>query len=249
GYYASLLVSVGLGLLILPEAPHVLRRLGAGLTFPSGFHYVTFFPAEANGPLWSIGLEVVSYVLMPAAMMLLFAWRRRGAARAALWWVGVLALTLAVNQAIITWLQTDEAQKGWQYGVVGGAKEWMPWYSPIGFFGHFMLGIAAAGLIVFVGRWQAGRQSRWFDLGALGFLLAVVVLLWARRSPPEPDLSFSLQGQPYFFPVFPALVAGLLVCTAGSTVVGRVLDNRFARYTAKVSFGISLWHYLVLAVV
>jgi peptidoglycan/LPS O-acetylase OafA/YrhL len=37
-----------------------------------------------------------------------------------------------------------------------------------------------------------------------------------------------------------------LVGMAHSRVVGRLFDNRFFRYTATVSFGIYIWHYLLL---
>ena len=51
GFYASLIVSFVVGLALFPDAPYQLRRLISGLTFTSGFHYVTFFPVESNGPL------------------------------------------------------------------------------------------------------------------------------------------------------------------------------------------------------
>jgi peptidoglycan/LPS O-acetylase OafA/YrhL len=36
-------------------------RLISGLFFINSYHYSSFFPAELNGPLWSIGLEVSCY--------------------------------------------------------------------------------------------------------------------------------------------------------------------------------------------
>ncbi|HSK60764.1 MAG TPA: hypothetical protein VK935_17105, partial [Actinomycetospora sp.] len=31
-----------------------------------------------------------------------------------------------------------------------------------------------------------------------------------------------------------------------SVVLGRLVDNPFARYTARISFGINVWHYLLI---
>ena len=249
GFYASLGVSFVVGLVIFPDAPHRLWRLLSGLTFTSGFHYVTLFPVESNGPLWSIGLEVVSYVLMPLAMWGLFALRRRRPAIGLVYWLGTFAVVIALNQWIVTTFTTAYFGKGWQYGMVGGAKEWMPGYNPIGFFGHFAIGVLAAALIAVWQVHHAGARLRRFDVLAGAALVGAVALVWSVRLPPEPDASTNFQGQPYLFPVFAALIGLLLVGLAYSTVVGRIVDNRFARYTAKVSFGIYIWHYLLLHLV
>ena len=246
GFYASLAVSFVVSLLLFPDAQHQVLRLLSGATFTSGFHWVTFFPVEANGPLWSIGFEVVSYALLPLAMWGLFRLRRRSGAVAAGYWLGVLGLVGLVNQWIVTILVPSEVDRGWQYGNLGGAKEWMPSYNPVGFFGHFSIGILAAGLIV---TWQVrrgGRRSWRFDALAVAAMLGAFGLVWLLRNPPEPIYRENFQGQPYLFPAFAALVGLALVGLAHSRVLARLVDNRFARYTAKVSFGIYIWHYLVL---
>ena len=46
-------------------------RLISGLLFINSYHYSSFFPAELNGPLWSIGLEVSCYVLLPVILLLI----------------------------------------------------------------------------------------------------------------------------------------------------------------------------------
>lgn len=246
GFYASLALSFVVGLALFPDAGYQMVRLISGATFTSGFHWVTFFPVESNGPLWSIGFEVISYVLMPLAMWGLFALPRRGLRIALSYWAGVFALVIAVNQWIVTTLVPSEVGRGWQYGNLGGAKEWMPSYNPVGFFGHFATGVVAAALIAV---WQVrrGGERRWtFDVLAGGAFAATFTLIWLFRDPPEPLYRPNFQGQPYLFPVFAALVALVLVGLAHSRVLGRLVDNRFARYTATVSFGIYIWHYLVL---
>lgn len=245
GFYASLALSFVVGLVLFPDAGYQVVRLISGFTFTSGFHWVTFFPSEANGPLWSIGFEVISYVLMPLAMWGLFALRRRGGIALG-YWAGVFGLVIAVNQWIVTTFVPSEVGRGWQYGNLGGAKEWMPSYNPVGFFGHFALGIVAAALIAV---WQVRRhgERRWgFDALAAAATSGAVALVWFFRDPPEPLYRPNFQGQPYLFPAFAGLVALALVGLAHSRLLGRLADNPFARYTAKVSFGIYIWHYLVL---
>ena len=249
GFYASLLVSFVVSLFLFPDAPAQVWRLVAGLTFTSGFHYVTFFPVESNGPLWSIGLEVVSYLLLAVVMVALFALPRRGSRVGVVFWVAVLGAVVALNQVVVTVFATSSEGRGWQYGMVGGAKEWMPGYNPLGFFGHFTIGVLAA---VAIAAWRlrhGDRQHVGFDALAGAGAIGAGALVWSVRYPPEPDASTNFQGQPYLFPVFAALVAVVLIGLAHSTVLGRLVDNRFARYTAKVSFGIYIWHYLVLHLV
>lgn len=248
GYWASLVVSFALVFALFPDAPHAVRRFVAGLTFTSGFHYTTFFPTETNGPLWSISFEVFSYVLMPLAMWGLFALGRRGFRFSAWYWAGVFIAVIALNQVIITVFQTGEDGKGWQYGNVGGAKEWMPYYNPVGFFGHFCLGIVAAGFIVW---WQLrdGRRLRRFDVMAGAGLLLIIAMVLLTMFPFEPQYMFNFQRAPYLFPYLAAATALTLVGLSHSRTLWRAVDNRFFRWTATISFGIYIWHYLVLHLV
>ena len=248
GFYASLAVSSLVALALVPDAPYRLVRFLAGVTFTSGFHWATFFPVPLNGPLWSIGFEVVSYVLMPLAMWGLFRLRRRAWIAVASW-VAVMAVVVGANQWIVTALVPSAEGRGWQYGDVGGAKEWMPSYNPVGFFAHFCLGIAAAAAITW---WQVRRDTRrhWgFDVVAAIAIGGSAWLVWVNREPAEPTYLTNVQGQPYLFPWFAGLVALALVGLAHSRLLGRLVDTRFARYTARVSFGIYIWHYLLISVV
>jgi peptidoglycan/LPS O-acetylase OafA/YrhL len=246
GYWASLLVSFVVGFLIFTDIQAPVLRLLSGATFTSGFHYLTFFPTESNGPLWSISLEVFSYVLMPLVMIAMFALGRRGYRFSVWFWVGVFALVIAVNQVVITVFQTDAVGKGWQYGIVGGAKEWMPYYNPVGFFGHFTIGIIAAGVIAW---WQVrgGRRLWRFDVIGVAGLAGIAALVLLTMFPLEPRyMENPFQSQPFLFPVLAAFAAMALVGMSHSRLVGRLLDNRFFRYTATVSFGLYIWHYLLL---
>lgn len=272
-YYASLLVSFVLTFVIVPDAGYKVWRLIAGLTFTSDFHYVTFFPSEVNGPLWSISFEVFSYVLLALMMAALFWWIGRGAAargakaaraprkgtplRGLTYWAVVFAAVNVLNGVLVATVRLSDKGKGWQFGDIGGAKESMPGYNPLGFFGHFLLGILAAWAI---GSWRA-RQGRsrggarepaevltrwWWDAVTVAGFAGAGALLWSARSPVEPNNLTGFQDQPYLFPVFALAVAITLVGLAHSRLLGRIVDNPFARYTATVSFGLYVWHYLVL---
>jgi peptidoglycan/LPS O-acetylase OafA/YrhL len=245
GFYTSLLVGFLITLYFVKDVEQPWLRFLSGATFTSAFHYVTFFPVDLNSPLWSIGFEVFCYALMPLAMFGLFVFKRRHPLLAFIYWLGVMGVVLLLNQFVITYLGPSDARRGWEYGIVGGAKLWMPHYNPVGFFAHFSLGIFAAGFIAWW-KLREGKRHWVFDIVSLLSFAALFMLLWLRRYPPEHDLSFSFQGQPYFFPLFPGLVAVLLATLPFSLVMGRLMDNPFARYTAKVSFGLYIWHYVIL---
>jgi ABC-type glycerol-3-phosphate transport system permease component/peptidoglycan/LPS O-acetylase OafA/YrhL len=247
GFYAALLVSFVVGLFFATGGEHLWLRLVAALTFTSAFSHVTLFPTELNGPLWSISFEVFCYALMPLGMWLLFArFPARGFWFAWRFWLVVLALVFVVNHLILTGLVPDNVNRGWQYGLIGGAKYWMPNYNAIGMFAHFALGILAAGLIV----WRQQRQrhaSLVFDaLGVVGFI-GMVAILWFWRG--AGDFGASFQQQPFRYPFFALSIALILVALPFSRVLGGFADNRFLRFTAKISFGLYIWHFLILELV
>jgi peptidoglycan/LPS O-acetylase OafA/YrhL len=271
GFYASLIVSFLVTMILVPDVQYAWLRLVSALTFTNAFHHVTFFPTDLNGPLWSIGFEVVCYVLMPLCMIGMFRLSRtRSSGFAWAYWIGVILLVLTVNQLIVTFLVPDSENRGWQYGIIGGAKSWMPGYNPVGMFAQYALGILAAGFVtnrratIQVSQARAGesrplsageaRSSSWvFDVVALvAFLIASGILLSLRflhpESPTEP-IQNGFQMQPYMYPIFPGLVAVMLATLPFSRVLGRIFDNPFAQFTARVSFGLYVWHYLLLEVV
>ncbi|MBB4575080.1 acyltransferase [Rhizobium lentis] len=247
GFWVAATVSfvVSLTLLAVPLTPELALRYVAGLLFMSQWHWRTFFPVEADGPLWSIPFEVTSYVLLPACFLLLFRLprvrQRRLLARSA--WLCVIAVVLIAHLAILKLFALDDIGRGWAYGLQGGAKEWMPNYNPIGFFAVFALGALAAGIDVML----PARHSFWFDAAALlafsiaGYRLAI--------SPGGSAEGYGSLDIPYGFPVFPLAIATALVSLCHSHRLGRLLDNAPVRYVAKISFGIYIWQEIILTLI
>jgi ABC-type glycerol-3-phosphate transport system permease component/peptidoglycan/LPS O-acetylase OafA/YrhL len=244
GFYASLIVSFLLGLFFAVDGEKIWWRLVSALSFTSAFSHVTFFPAELNGPLWSIGFEVFCYILMPLGMWVLFTqFPKRGFWFAVRYWLFLLGLVFVANHLIRESLVPDNVNRGWEHGLLGGAKYWMPNYNAIGMFAHYLLGVLAAGFIV-DRRNRAGIPSAAFDAVAILAFVGMFSLLWFSRG--AGDFGWSFQSQPYRFPWFPACVAILLVTLPFSRIFGRILDNTFFRYTAKISFGLYIWHFPIL---
>jgi peptidoglycan/LPS O-acetylase OafA/YrhL len=223
----------------------VVRYL-AGLLLVSDLHYVSFFPVEFNGPLWSIGVEIGSYILLPICLMLVFLlrpWARSGWGGRLLWLAIILAV-VGVHILIVRYWPIDKEMRGWNYGLVGGAKEWMPRFNTIGFFAIFAIGALAGGVQV-----RFAQVRSWlFDLLVIvGFAVAIWSMgLYVRSGITE---GWGLYNIPYGFPWFPLGVATVLGAAPSSKLVGWLLDNPAARYVAKISFGIYVWHFLVIEVI
>ncbi|HWT58495.1 MAG TPA: acyltransferase [Rhizobium sp.] len=244
GFWVAATVSFALSLtlLALPLTPELTLRYVSGLLFMSQWHWRTFFPVEADGPLWSIPFEVTSYVLLPVCFLLLFRLPRlrQHPLLARVAWLCVIAGVLLAHLLILTVFPLDDIGRGWQYGLQGGAKEWMPRYNPIGFFAVFALGALAAGIEIMLRR----RPSFWFDAAALlSLAVAGYRLVISPGGTPE---SYGWLEIPYGFPVFPLAIATALASLCHSQRLGRLLDNAPVRYIAKVSFGIYVWQEIIL---
>lgn len=241
GFWLALVASLVLSVTVSGsplDGEHILRFF-AGFFLVSDWHWLTLFPVDNNGPLWSIGFEVTSYLLLPFFLATLFALRLRGW-MARLAWVGVIALVLALHWMVVQWAPIDEFERGWNHGLTGGAKAWMPRFNPIGFFAIFALGALAAGVQV-----RLGHLRHWlFD--ALG-LLAVLAAGWVMVAHIGGlNEGFGLLGIPYGYPWMPLAICAALVTLPSSRHAGRLLDNRLSRFIAEISFGIYIWHFLVI---
>lgn len=244
GFWLALVVSLMLYVVAGGKAldgERIIRFL-AGLLLVSDWHWVTLFPVDNNGPLWSIGFEVTSYLLLPLGMAAVFALKaRRWPARLA--WLGVIASALLVHVLVVQFAPIDEVERGWDYGLVGGAKAWMPRFNPVGFFVIFAVGSLAAGVQVLI---QNHRGIGMDVIGGLAVLATAVTMALNIGGLTE---GFGWLGIPYAFPIMPLAVGAALVTLPSSLYLGRVLDNGLARFIARISFGIYVWHFLIMWVI
>jgi peptidoglycan/LPS O-acetylase OafA/YrhL len=219
-------------------------RLISGLFFINSYHYSSFFPAELNGPLWSIGLEVSCYVLLPAFLFLITRITKRISVA-----LGGMIAYLLILQLLNPWIidnfMTGNKGKGWEYGLTGGAKQWLPYWNIDTFFTQFLCGSLAA-LIIATFRARDILNSVAFDFSTLLFATAAIWLVAVRLTPGAPD---SITKQPYMAPLFAILISGVIVSAAFSTKVSGFLDNQLFRWIAKLSFGIYLWHMLLINII
>jgi peptidoglycan/LPS O-acetylase OafA/YrhL len=219
-------------------------RLISGLLFINSYHYSSFFPAELNGPLWSIGLEVSCYLLLPIVLFVIIKNTRRipFAIVGMIGWICALQL---LNPMIIHNFATSEKLKGWQYGFTGGAKQWLPYWNISSFFTQFLCGSLAA-LIIVALRARGTLKSLTFDLSALLFATAAILLVANKLVPGAPD---SFTKQPYVAPFYAILMAGVIISVSLSTQVYKLLDNKLFVWIAKLSFSIYLWHMFIIVII
>jgi len=248
GYWLALTVTFILSITVFHYGltPQLVLRYLSGVFLVADWHWVTLFPVEVNGPLWSISFEVTSYLLLPLGFIALFwlaprvgrGWRTR------ILWLGVIAAALIAHTLFVRFVHPGSLQRGWDYGLIGGAKLWMPNFNPFGFFAMFATGALAAGV--------QGRLARYRNLGFDGLaLLALIagIALLAIQTTARGTESYGLLLVPHDFPWFHLTIAASLALLPSTVLLGRLLDNPVVRYLARISFGIYVWHYVVLELV
>jgi peptidoglycan/LPS O-acetylase OafA/YrhL len=219
-----------------------LFRYVAAMFFLGGWHWSLVFPVDNNGPLWSIGLEVACYVFMPLCLAILYWLKARNALAALLLFVGVTGLTIVAQILILNYWPVDPVNRGWDFGLLGGAKTWVPRFSPASFYAIFSIGILAGGLQLV---WRP--RPRWLSDAAVAAGLALCVGGMLSHMGEDTE-GFALFSIPYGFPVFPLGVGLMLVGFPSTVLLQRLVDNPFTAFVARISFGLYLWHFLVLSV-
>jgi peptidoglycan/LPS O-acetylase OafA/YrhL len=198
---------------------------------------------EGLTQMWSLGTEVAFYALLPvigAGVMRLCrnTWRPR--ALAALLGVGALVP--------VAWhlLLDDEGGDRWASGGL-----WLP-----AFLGWFCAGMALALLRVQVDVVGAAPSSRWRRVDALGrypftwWALAAAVLLVASTPVAgprllEPATSWEAVTKSLLYLVVATAVVAPAVLTE-SPLTTSLLGNRFMGFAGDISYGVFLYHLVVL---
>jgi peptidoglycan/LPS O-acetylase OafA/YrhL len=227
--------------LYLYDIPVNFTMLFTGLFFINSYHYSTFFPAELNGPLWSIGLEVSCYVILPFLLYPIIKKAKTYLKALAILVTVLVFLQIVVNPWVIETFMTSEDGKGWDKGLVGGAKEWLPYWNINSFFSQFLVGAIAALIIARLGK-ATKPASSFFDFAGAALLVAAIVVVGVRLIPGAPD---SLTKQAYLSPIYAIIMAAALICIAMSRHAYKLIDNPLFVWVSKVSFGVYLWHQVV----
>jgi peptidoglycan/LPS O-acetylase OafA/YrhL len=242
--WVCLIVSsvVGLWLNVELRPGHELPRLLAGMLFLSDWHWTTLFPVDVNGPLWSLSFEVSSYVLMALAFLglryLVPSFSRGWRARVA--WAFVIASALIVHGLFSVLLKHDSSFTGWHYGLSGGARSWFPRYNAFAFFAMFATGTFAAGMFVLQEQRPSSRPLTMRLAAVSGLLCIMLLVLGCLRY-------ISIEKPPYAFPALPVAVA-IFLLAASTLPLRKSFENRIITYLADISFGIYIWHSLLLAI-
>lgn len=230
-------------------------RLLSGLMFTNWAHWKTFYPAPVNAALWSISVEMCFYVMLPiwgSGLM-----RMRSVRRCFAYWLLTQMIIVLIQSTLISKLKmalpATPVSDPWQ----AVALEELPVHNPFALFSHFLFGCAAAGWIVSRNRQQPGTHqftpSLRYDLAWVVCLLTTLFVIhpgWI----PNPWFASTLNraqiwSMQYQWPVFPALAACLLVFSHQSRIVGKLLDHGLLRSVCRISYGIYLWHMVVLDLV
>ena len=241
-YYLILILSTLLAVQIL-DFKIVWSRIVSGVFLVSHFHWNTFFASELDPPLWTITLEIWSYILLPIVLFSIF-WKARTVKAAAIGMVIWIVFLQSLQPLIIKFFMTDDYLKGWEWGWAGGAKLWLPYWNLASFFTQFLLGACAA-LYISHKKSKGTQPSRKYDLLSLAGILVAFVLIQVRLIPGVPD---AITHQPYLSPVYAALVAFALANVPFSRFLGNFLEMRFFKRVATLSFGLYLWHYMIMQI-
>jgi peptidoglycan/LPS O-acetylase OafA/YrhL len=191
---------------------------------------------------WSLATEISFYAALPAIGLVVAWWLRHRA-----WSVGTALAGCAVLGAVpLAWQLWLHASHG---PVMGGF--WLPAY-----LGWFAAGMALAVVRVHLDESRPPAASRWWlaeELGAHPFTcwgLAAAALLAALTPLAGPrSLRTDTAGQAVVKGFLYAVVATALVWPAvfgHSRITLAVLANRPMRYLGDISYGMFLYHLLVL---
>ena len=243
GVWLSLIVSTYVAVKILGGEFNPIRFF-SGIFFVYSFHYKTFFPVDTNGPLWTVGLEAWCYICLPIVLAVVFKFKRniKFAFLGMFLWILFLQ---GLQPLIIKKFMTEDYEKGWNFGMTGGAKLWMPYWNFASFFTMFLIGSVAALAICVVRAKGDDLKIKW-DVLSVASVIAATFIVLKYEIPGTPD---SFTKQAYLSPWYPSLIALALFAAAVGKHFWKIVDNRFFRHVARVSFGLYLWHWLFLIIV
>lgn len=209
-------------------------RLLSGLTFLSWISPMTFFPVDENGPLWFIAYDMLGWIGISLLMMYVIQLKKLSSIVGVFLFTGVSLVGLHFFWISLPWPD-----------IGGVAGEWFPTYNPFLFWLHFLIGSLLGGVVEWMGRKQCKKYFLFDNIGILSFLL-LVYFLWQIRA--SWDWEYSWPQGPYHFPFTIFGIAWLIISLPYSQYLGKILDNRFFVFIAKISFSLYLFHVLIIVV-
>lgn len=233
-YYLVLIFSIIATIFIKGWSALNITAIIAGFTFTTWLSPETLFPVILNGPLWFVSFDMMGWILTSVVMVGL---SQLGKKYVIPYIFVIILITLGLHFA---WIHIP-----WGETHTFPASYWFPLYNPFIFFLHFIFGIVTAGIVNHM-RKVGVTGNRWFDIGFVITTLVAIGFLWSIRDNGD-DFVYSMIKSPYYFPwiqILIAIASGLLPFTQ---YAGKLLDNSFLLFTARLSYSLYLIHGIILA--
>ncbi|MDX1473737.1 MAG: acyltransferase [Reinekea sp.] len=249
GYYLVLAVTTVFSIVAFSTVfdLQLLIRLLSAIFFVNSVHPVTFYPTDINGPLWSISFEVLSYAMLFGSLLVLFRfhWLRKFYV-GLVFFIGVAVGSMIAHLAWMSIIGKPTVDVGWEFGIIGFARTWMPHTNPFSLFNHFIIGVIGSSvLVVGTAKWRPGFQFDVLFLACTCLMAAGIGSLFLFQDDPFYGWFQSL----YMWPFFPLMMVSWLVLLPFTRVLHAVFEITLLRFIAQISFGIYVWHMLVIEAV
>jgi len=212
-----------------------LIQVASCLTFTNSLLPAMYMPSF-NAPLWSIGIEMSFYLLLPVAMFGMFRLRGRVGAPG---FLAVLIGLIVLGQPLLMWAAPTLEKAIGNESLFSATTSSTVKNAGV-LFAHFLIGVIVAGLHLSRSLQRAvGRVNR-YDLAVLAGAFVICGSLITGYALP------GLGYMHYQWPTFPAVIGLMLFSLPRSAAVGRWLDGTFFRTTATLSYGLYMWHIPIL---
>lgn len=238
-YWVTLLVVV-LGLRFFTAEPQASLHMGTNL-----FLHLTFLAHPiaslvgllegfgVNGAVWTLSLEVAFYLVLPLVAAQFY--------RRPELWFGIFVIVSFLWRFGVTAAVNPESMAG--PTVVGIAlTAALPTYLT-----HFALGMAAARLFVWLKPEEPRRDMELAALWVLSF--GALGLVWGTHEVGVAAIQGTATPYSQFtgtLPVTIAFTCVLLGLLLGPSWTRRLVDNDVLRIGGEISYGIYLWHLIVI---
>lgn len=229
-YYIMLITSLIVTYIIQGYSSINFPALFSGFFFLSWISPDTLFPVLINGPLWFISFDMIGWILTSLFMMGLCKIQKK---YYSFYFIGIILLTLTLHNI---WIHLPWSPSS------GISSIWFPAYNPFLFFLHFLFGIFAAGIVTWL-RKKEQVVNISFDVITLATTGIILIFLWSVRTQDDWG---SIPDGPYHFPFITTMIAIIMICLPFTRYIGKLLDNSFFTFTAKISYSLFLIHALIV---